>query len=66
MHEVVEESINIMLECFSGEDGGLAFIKFKQLMTSFANQAAEGDEAAVEIINRVRAVAKLITYSKGL
>ena len=63
LSDKTKEAVSTMLDAFSGADGGLNFVSFISLLVAMEKQASEGDTAAIEIINRVVGVGKLIAYA---
>lgn len=58
----VMEILEPMLDCFSGADGGVCFIKFREFLVSTLEQCESGDYEAGEIIHRVQGISNLISY----
>lgn len=63
-HPRYKESIDTMLDCFGGADGGGSFVKLCNLIERFADEHDEGDEAAGEILTLVLRFEQLIKVAK--
>jgi len=55
-----------MLYIFTGEDGGIAFLRLRENLENIYKQADAGDPASIEIVNRVEAVNNLFKYFSNL
>jgi len=60
MREKTKKSFDDISDIFTGEDGGVSFIKLKQFVEEFDKKAANGDEAARQIIDIVTNFSKLV------
>lgn len=57
-----KRNLDVFLEIGSN---AVIFIKFRFLLEELARRADNGDEAAIEIVDRVSQVAELITYANS-
>jgi hypothetical protein len=60
MRPGLQQEIRNITEVFSGSDGGVRYMKFRAAMEAIDQQAANGNEAASEIIEIVRRFSVLI------
>lgn len=67
MREETEKAVLEIMDCFTGADGGAAFIFFRRLVEEMDKRAATGkDAAASEIVLSVVRFAKLIRIAQKL
>lgn len=59
-----DNDIKVILACFSGEDGGVSFVKLRQFLADFEKRAENGDDAAEQILLVVHRFAKLIQIAQ--
>jgi len=60
----IQELLEPTLECFSGADGGVSFIKLKVLLNEMQKKSNEGDTKATEILLVAKRFSKLIELVK--
>jgi hypothetical protein len=60
----IDNDIQLILACFSGEDGGVSFAKLRCLLADFEKRAENGDDAAEQILLVVHRFAKLIQIAQ--
>lgn len=46
-----EKDFNNILDCMTGADGGVSFMKLKILLEDLDSQAASGSSAAIQLID---------------
>lgn len=66
MNEFEIKAENILqpaLDCFTGMDGGISFVKFKQMISALCKKANDGDLSAIKILDIVHQYNKLIELS---
>jgi len=62
----VEELLDPSLSCFSGEDGGITFVKLKILLTIFCERSDKGDNKAKDALNIIIKFNKLIKLANEM
>jgi hypothetical protein len=60
MRTTTKAAIDTTLDCFTGADGGVSFVRFSALVAAMDLKAAAGDDAAIKIIELVTRYARLI------
>ena len=65
MRKEHQDDFNLILDCFSGEDGGAAFTRFRWFVEDIANRADSGDEKAEQIMIVMRQFSNMIRVSLG-
>jgi hypothetical protein len=58
-----KEAVNQFTTTFTGEDGGIGFVKLCSLIETLDIQAEAGDKAAAQIIDRIQGVARFIKFA---
>lgn len=67
MRAETEKAVLEIMDCFTGADGGAAFIFFRRLVEEMDKRAETGkDPAATEIVLAVVRFARLIRIAQGL
>jgi hypothetical protein len=64
MREVTQKQFDVILECFSGEDGGVAFASLRALIEAMDTRAVEGDADAAEVLEQVARFSRLVQVAK--
>jgi hypothetical protein len=54
-----KQDLDLILQVFSGEDGGVGFIKLKQAAESFYLQAEEGNADAIVLREKIHSFSRL-------
>lgn len=55
-----EKDFNNILDCMTGADGGVSFMKLKILLEDLDSQAASGNSAAIQLMDIMAQFSKLI------
>lgn len=61
---IVKDSMDNILDCFGGADGGISFIKLKIMLTDIEKKHLEGDQCAGEILIVLHRFSNLIDVAK--
>jgi hypothetical protein len=61
-----DPGIRILLDVFSGADGGVAFVTFANFINRMRRMAAEGDAVSAKILEIHDEYVKLVTTVTGL
>lgn len=59
-------AVDTILDCFAASDGGINFVKFCSLIEGLDVAAQRGDDAAEQIISKVKAFANLVKFANQL
>lgn len=60
--ERVKLQLDTFVDVFACADGGLGLVKYKMKMEQIAKQADDGDEKAIELVDRVEQVSRLVRF----
>jgi hypothetical protein len=64
MRKATKNSLDCILDCMSGADGGVSFVMFQNFLNTLDAQAEAGDKDATEILKLVHRFATLITLAQ--
>jgi len=62
----VSESLRAIMDCMTGADGGVSFVKTRVMLEAMEARALSGDEAADAVCAVVHRFAKLIEVAQGV
>lgn len=63
---IMDKDLQIILDCFSGLDGGITFIQLKILLKELEEKANANDQSAKELVKAVHVFANIITFASKL
>ncbi len=63
---IKNEIIDPILDCFSGADGGMSFVKLKFFLEQMEQKSEKGDIAAKEILLIAKRFVKIIELANNL
>jgi hypothetical protein len=58
--------LNNIMNCFSGDDGGVSFIRLRSLIETMHARAVTGDDAAKQLIDVVSKMSRLIDVANSI
>ena len=64
MRAEIKEHVDNIMDCMTGADGGIGFMKLKMLLEYLDEQAQDGDEDSNKALECVVRFSKLITFAK--
>lgn len=63
MRQETQDNLSRINEIFGGSNGGVDFVKFRWLIEEMDRQASEKDPAAIQIIEHLAQMRRLMDYS---
>lgn len=64
MSPKLQANVNLILDTFTGADGGVSFTKFRALIEDMERRQQTGDEAAGKVVEVVHQFARLTQVAK--
>ena len=61
----LKQSFNNIMDCFTGADGGVAFVQLRYLLEDMDERARQGDEHAVAVLQTVYHMDRLIKVANN-